>query len=126
MEFINSLVRKKRSLKMDPSKDSIDLSSVNSTDVVSDSSHAETLSSLEETSVTSSEHPVVRFVNQNGTRSCNIYGIADVLLALDRIEKNEELTYEDSKALYKLFLLDESSSGRLSTKSQLMIWKKLW
>ncbi|CAH1427626.1 unnamed protein product [Lactuca virosa] len=94
-----SSVRTKRSLKMDPSKESIDLSSVNSADVVSDSSHAETLSSSEETSVTSSDHPVVRFVNQNGTRSYNIDGIADVLLALDRIEQNEELTYEQLLSL---------------------------
>ncbi|CAI9297129.1 unnamed protein product [Lactuca saligna] len=79
---------------MDPSKDYIDLSSINSIDVVSDSSHVETLSSSEEMSVISSDHLVVRFMNQNGTQSYNIDGIANVLLALDRIEQNEELTYK--------------------------------
>ncbi|KAI3496127.1 hypothetical protein L1887_38478 [Cichorium endivia] len=35
----------------------------------------------------------------NGTRRLNLDGIADVLLALDKIEQNEELAYEQLLAL---------------------------
>ncbi|KAL4564859.1 hypothetical protein LXL04_028932 [Taraxacum kok-saghyz] len=94
-----SSIRTRRSLKMDSPKGSIDLSSFQSDDVITDTSQADTLSSSEETSVTSTDHQVVRFVNHNGTQRCNIDGIADVLLALDRIEQNDELTYEQLMSL---------------------------
>lgn len=75
-------VRARRSLKMDPPKD-----------VITDPSNAETLSSSEETFVTCTDH------HADGTRRYNIDAIADVLLALDRMEQNEELTYEQLVSL---------------------------
>lgn len=95
-----SSVRTRRSLKMDSSKESVDLSSsVNSVDVIhnheTSSSQAETVSSSTDTETSST----MASLTSNTTRRFNLDGIADVLLALDRIEQNEELTYEQLLAL---------------------------
>ncbi|KAI3699834.1 hypothetical protein L2E82_44413 [Cichorium intybus] len=100
-----SSVRTRRSLKMDSLKESVDLSSsVNSVDVIhnhdTSSSHAETVSSSTDTETSSTM--------ANGTRRFTLDGIADVLPALDRIEQNKELTYEELLAL-------EEKMGTVST-----------
>ncbi|XP_024996364.1 E3 ubiquitin-protein ligase MBR2-like isoform X2 [Cynara cardunculus var. scolymus] len=112
-----SSVRTRRSMNVDPPTGSMkrlhgdNLSLVQSNNVIPDiqtqivwpsieNSVTETSLSTNDASstmvsVTSTDHhPVVRFVNHNGTRHYNIDGVADVLLALDRIEQDEELTYE--------------------------------
>ncbi|KAI3692457.1 hypothetical protein L6452_32273 [Arctium lappa] len=121
-----SSVRTRRSMNVDPSAGSMkrlhgdNLSLVQSTNVipeietqlvwpsvessVTESSlnggHSTNNVSSTMVSVTSTDHhPVVRFVNHNGTRLYNIDGVADVLLALDRIEQDEELTYEQLLSL---------------------------
>nr|XP_043627909.1 E3 ubiquitin-protein ligase Praja-2-like [Erigeron canadensis] len=50
-------------------------------------------------SASSTDRTALRFVDENGTRHYNIDGIADVLLALDRIEQDQELTYEQLLSL---------------------------
>ncbi|KAI3526519.1 hypothetical protein L1887_05776 [Cichorium endivia] len=100
-----SSVRTRRSLKMDSLKESVDLSSsVNSVDVIhnhdTSSSHAETVSSSTDTETSSTM--------ANGRRRFTLDGIADVLPALDRIEQNKELTYEELLAL-------EEKMGTVST-----------
>ncbi|XP_071730427.1 uncharacterized protein [Rutidosis leptorrhynchoides] len=50
-------------------------------------------------SANSTERSVIRFVNDRGTRNYNIDGIADVLLALNRLEQDEVLTIEQLLSL---------------------------
>lgn len=81
-----------KSTKVNPEMSKTQETSVNGGGSTSDTSS--TLSSA-----SSTDRSVVRFVNENGTRHYNIDGIADVLLALDRIERDEELTYEQLLSL---------------------------
>lgn len=101
-----SSVRSRRTLNLDTSKGSINRQSTN---VIPETPHTQELSlnggrSTSDTSsttgsVTSSDRSIVGFVNDNGTRHYNIDGIADVLLALDRFEQDQELTYEQLLSL---------------------------
>ncbi|KAJ9537354.1 hypothetical protein OSB04_030087 [Centaurea solstitialis] len=109
-----SSVRTRRSMNADPSAGPVNnrlhgdgLSLVRSTNGSSvtesglNGGHSTNDASSAVVSVASTDHhhPVVRVVNQNGTRHYNIGGVADVLLALDRIEQDEELTYEQLLSL---------------------------
>ncbi|PWA34271.1 zinc finger, RING/FYVE/PHD-type [Artemisia annua] len=83
-----------------------DFSVVKSTNVIREMPNIQELSdhgggSSSGTSVNFRNRSVVRFMNENGSPHYNIDGIADVLLALDRIEQDEELTYE---VITQLFL----------------------
>lgn len=49
--------------------------------------------------VTSADLGITRLVNRDGLRRYNMDGIAEVLLALERIEQDEELTYEQLLSL---------------------------
>ncbi|GJY31148.1 E3 ubiquitin protein ligase MBR2-like protein isoform X1 [Tanacetum coccineum] len=82
-----------------------DFSVVKSTNVIREMPHIQELSdngggsSSDSSSVNFRNRSVVRFMNENGSPHYNIDGIADVLLALDRIEQDEELSYEQLLAL---------------------------
>lgn len=49
--------------------------------------------------IISAEHDIACLMNRDGSRRYNIDSIAEVLLALERIEQDEELTYEQLLAL---------------------------
>ncbi|PWA47870.1 peroxisomal 3-ketoacyl-CoA thiolase 3 [Artemisia annua] len=88
--------RTKKSLTQLPGDD---VSVVKSTNVIREMPHIQELSDngggiSSDTSVNFRNRYVVRFMNENGSPHYNIDGIADVLFALDRIEQDEELTYE--------------------------------
>nr|GEU61200.1 leucine-rich repeat protein [Tanacetum cinerariifolium] len=81
-----------------------DFPEVKSTNVIREMPHIQELGdngggSSSDSSVNFRNRSVVRFLNENGSPHYNIDGIADVLLALDRIEQDAELTYEQLLAL---------------------------
>lgn len=51
------------------------------------------------TTTASGDHGIDSLMNSDGSRRYNMDGIAEVLLALERIEQDEELTYEQLLAL---------------------------
>nr|GEW98196.1 E3 ubiquitin-protein ligase MBR2-like isoform X1 [Tanacetum cinerariifolium] len=83
---------------------------VMSTNVIREMPHIQELDnngvgSSSDSSVNFRNRSVVRFMNENGSPHYNIDGIANVLLALDMIEQDEELTYKQLLTLEKnLFL----------------------
>ncbi|KAI3804623.1 hypothetical protein L1987_26317 [Smallanthus sonchifolius] len=92
-----SSIRTRKSLNLETSKG---FNSQQSNDVTNMPQTQElSLNGDHSTSDTSTDHSVVGFGNDNGTRHYNIDGIADVLRALDRFEQDDEFTYEQLLSL---------------------------
>ncbi|KAI7746353.1 hypothetical protein M8C21_030604 [Ambrosia artemisiifolia] len=93
-----SSVRTRKTVNLETSKGSSSQSAAN--DIANMTQTQElSLNGDHSTSDTSSDRSVVGFGSDNGTRHYSIDGIADVLLALNRFEQDDELTYEQLLSL---------------------------